>query len=109
MIPVFAFWTVLTIPAVIIALIGGAVIGFSLGLTFPPNPNVKKYRVFVAFGTIGLIGLMFYAGQTVEVYFGPDSQHWTRLVARSILWVVYSASLAAAATWAQDWRWTKKP
>ena len=108
MIPVFAFWTVFTVPAVLIAMVGGAAIGFSLGSIFPPNPFIKKHRVFVAFGIIGLIGLLFYAGQLVEVLFGPEPQYWSRLVARAALWVIYSGALALAATWAQDWRF-KKP
>lgn len=105
MTPVFAFWTVFTIPAVMIAIVGGVLTGIAIGSIFPPNPFVKKHRVFMAFTIMGVIGLVFFAGQTVEVYFGSQSELWTRLIARSILWIVFSLSLALAGTWIQDKRW----
>lgn len=102
---VFGFWTVFTIPAVVIALVGGALTGLALGSIWPPNPLVRGSRVFAAFSVIGFLGLIFFAGQTVEVALGSEPQHWTRLVARAILWLFFAFALAVAGTWAQQRRW----
>lgn len=105
MIGILAFWTVFTAPALIIAVVGGSALGWLLGSYFPPNPLVRSHRVLTAFGIIGFIGVVFFAGQTVEVYFGADRELWTRLLARGLIWLVFSAALALAATMAQRHRW----
>ena len=105
MIVILAFWTVFTPPALIIALLGGAATGWLLGMLFPPNPLVHGSRLLVAFGVIGFTGIVFFAGQTVEVALGEEGHLWPRLAARAVLWVIFSAALAVAGTWAQRTRW----
>lgn len=102
---IIAFWTVFTLPAIVIAIIGGAATGYLVGSVFPPNPNVKRHRVAFAFGVIGFIGIVFFIGQGIEVALGPEPRLWTRLAARALIWIVFTAALAAAGVYAQTRRW----
>jgi hypothetical protein len=108
MILLYGFWTVFTFPAIVIAIFSGAATGWLLGHAFPPNPLIKGPRVMFAFGIIGFIGVVFYIGQGVEVALGAEPTLWTRLLARTCIWIIFSFSLAVAGTIAQGRRWPKR-
>lgn len=102
---ILAFWTVLTVPAVVIAILAGATAGYLLGSLYPPNPLIPRRRTLSAFILLGFIGIVFFIGQTIEVYFGSAGELWTRVAARGVLWLLFSASLAIAGIIAQTRRW----
>lgn len=102
---VFGFFTVFSPTAILIAIIGAAITGLVLGWFIPPNPGVRN-RIMYGVTVIAFIGIVFFVGQGVEVYFAPGgSELWVRVAARAAIWVIFSVVLAIVGIAVQSRRW----